>query len=133
MRQTHTLFVAYVLCLLGGVFGLHRFYYNSKKLGYLYLFTLGLLGLGWLYDLFTLPRLHQAFMQRPLKQGSANYTLAWMLLILFGYLGFHKLYLRQMPMFFLYFMTFGFLGIGVIVDLSRLNERVEIFNLNEGK
>lgn len=39
-----------VLCLLGGTFGLHKFYLGKWKGGLLYLFTGGLLGFGIVYD-----------------------------------------------------------------------------------
>ena len=38
--------VALVLCLLFGVFGIHRFYEGKKITGFIYLFTFGLLGYG---------------------------------------------------------------------------------------
>ena len=43
-----------LLCLLLGVFGIHRFYMGKWPTGILWLCTGGLLGFGWLYDLWTL-------------------------------------------------------------------------------
>ena len=43
---------AFILCLLFGVFGVHQFYAGNKGKGILYLFTVGLFGIGWLIDLF---------------------------------------------------------------------------------
>jgi TM2 domain-containing membrane protein YozV len=37
-----------------GVFGIHKFYLEKWLLGILYLCTFGFLGLGYLYDLWTL-------------------------------------------------------------------------------
>lgn len=37
-----------------GAFGVHRFYMGKIFTGLIYLFTAGLLGFGWLYDLWTL-------------------------------------------------------------------------------
>lgn len=46
--------VAWVLWLVGGVFGLHRFYMGDIVWGVLYLVSGGLLGLGLIYDALTL-------------------------------------------------------------------------------
>jgi restriction system protein len=43
--------VAFFLCLLGGFFGLHQFYVGKIGKGILYLFTVGLFGIGWFIDL----------------------------------------------------------------------------------
>ncbi len=48
--------VAYLLWLLGGFFGLHKFYLGRPFMGLLYFFTGGGFVLGWIYDFFTLPR-----------------------------------------------------------------------------
>ncbi len=49
-------FTAFILWALGfvGLCGLHRFYVGRPLTGLLWLFTLGLLGLGQLFDLFFL-------------------------------------------------------------------------------
>ncbi|MBF5055474.1 hypothetical protein Y5W_00768 [Alcanivorax sp. 521-1] len=50
-------YVAGWLCYIFlGVFGVHRFYMRKYGTGVLYLLTLGLLGVGLVYDLFTLSR-----------------------------------------------------------------------------
>ena len=46
--------LAWLLLMVLGVFGVHRFYQGKVLSGVLYLVTLGFLGLGVLYDLFTL-------------------------------------------------------------------------------
>lgn len=43
--------VAFILCFLFGEFGVHRFYEGKIGTGLLWLFTFGLLGIGWLVDL----------------------------------------------------------------------------------
>jgi TM2 domain-containing membrane protein YozV len=46
--------VAWVLLTFTGVFGLHRFYLGKIGTGLIYLLTLGLLGLGIIYDYWTM-------------------------------------------------------------------------------
>lgn len=41
----------FILCLLLGIFGVHRFYLRKKITGFVYLFTFGLYGVGWVFDL----------------------------------------------------------------------------------
>ena len=49
------LVVAYLLWFVLGIFGAHHFYLGKVGRGFLWLFTLGLLGVGLVIDLFTLP------------------------------------------------------------------------------
>ena len=46
--------LAWILLTFLGLFGVHRFYMGKWLTGILWLATGGLLGLGWLYDLWTL-------------------------------------------------------------------------------
>ena len=46
--------LAWILLTFGGFLGIHRFYLDKWGTGLLYLLTGGLLGIGWLYDLWTL-------------------------------------------------------------------------------
>lgn len=128
MRKTHTLSMGIVCWALGGFLGLHRFYYDSRKIAWLYFFTLGLLGVGWVADLFFLKKLQAQMEKKRYKQGSANYSLAWILFIFLGILGIHKLYLQKKMTCFAYFFTFGFLGFGLLKDLGTLNKQVEECN-----
>lgn len=43
--------VAFLLCLFLGFFGAHKFYEGKILMGVLYLFTFGLLGIGWIVDI----------------------------------------------------------------------------------
>ena len=54
-KPPKSLGVAYVLWFFLGVFGVHHFYMGKIGRGILWLLTLGLAGIGWLWDLFTLP------------------------------------------------------------------------------
>jgi len=51
-----SLLLAYFLWLVGGLFGLHKFYLGRPVMGLLYFFTGGLFFIGWVVDFFTLPR-----------------------------------------------------------------------------
>lgn len=133
MKKTHVLCLGYIFWILGFM-GLHRFYYNSKKMGLLYLLTGGLLGLGWLVDLFYLPTLHRKFVAtETFTEGEANYSITWLLFVCGGLFGLHKLYLQRMSVFVFYFFTFGGFGIGLIYDLFTLNKQVAFFNLSKEK
>ena len=46
--------IAWILLTFLGVFGVHRFYMGKVLTGLLWLVTGGLMGIGWLYDLWTL-------------------------------------------------------------------------------
>lgn len=43
---------ALLLCIFGGLFGLHYFYVGKIGKGLLYLFTCGLFMIGWIIDIF---------------------------------------------------------------------------------
>lgn len=47
--------ITYLLWLLLGVIGAHKFYLGRPGMGVLYLLTLGIVGIGLLVDLFTIP------------------------------------------------------------------------------
>ncbi|MCP4251532.1 MAG: NINE protein [bacterium] len=49
--------VAYILWALVGVLGVHRFYCGRIGTGILWFFTGGLVGIGWLVDVFLIPDL----------------------------------------------------------------------------
>lgn len=53
--RNKSLGVAYLLCVLFGVFGFHHFYLGRPGRGILYFFTAGLLLIGWIADLVSLP------------------------------------------------------------------------------
>lgn len=46
--------VAFLLCFFMGTLGIHKFYEEKIGLGVLYMFTLGLFGIGWLVDIISI-------------------------------------------------------------------------------
>ena len=46
--------ISFLLCLFFGILGIHKFYEGRVLLGIVYLFTMGLGGIGVLIDLFVL-------------------------------------------------------------------------------
>ena len=46
--------VSFFLCLFFGMIGAHKFYEGKVGTGILYLFTLGLCGIGWVIDTITI-------------------------------------------------------------------------------
>ncbi len=47
--------IAFVICYIFGIFGGHYFYVGRPGKGFLYLFTLGLFGFGWIVDIIRIP------------------------------------------------------------------------------
>jgi TM2 domain-containing membrane protein YozV len=93
MNNTHSKIVGYVLWVFGFT-GAHRFYYGKPKTGTLWLFTFGLLGIGWLIDIFLIPGMDDAADKR-YKQGVWDYTIAWILLTFLGFFGAQRFYLGK--------------------------------------
>lgn len=46
--------VALILCIFFGLFGVHKFYEGKTGMGILYLFTMGLFGIGWIIDIINI-------------------------------------------------------------------------------
>ena len=124
--DTHSLLVGYVLWIFG-ILGAHRFYFGRPVSGTIYLFTLGLLGIGWIIDLFLMPYLERTADRRYVA-GEVNYTIAWVLLTFLGIFGLHRFYQGKIGTGFLYLLTGGLLFIGVIYDWWTMNEQISAVN-----
>ena len=81
-QNTHSIVVGY-LCWLFGFLGMHRFYYGKPMTGTIWFFTVGLLGIGWIIDLFLIPAM-DAQADRRYVPGHIDYNVAWLLLVFFG-------------------------------------------------
>ena len=124
--DTHSLVVGYILWLFGFL-GAHRFYYGRPVTGTIWFCTLGLLGIGWLIDLFLIPGMDREADLR-FTTGSYDYNVTWILLTFLGALGVHRFYLGKWPSGLLYLVTLGLLGIGVIYDFWTLNDQITVRN-----
>ncbi|MFT5528082.1 MAG: TM2 domain-containing membrane protein YozV [Pirellulaceae bacterium] len=125
---THSALVGYVLWIFG-VFGAHRFYFGKTFTGLLYLFTLGLFGIGWLVDLVLIPSMEREA-SRKYVTGPFDYTVAWILCTFLGVFGLHRFYLGKVFTGLIYLLTGGLFGIGVVYDWLTLNEQVHESNVN---
>jgi TM2 domain-containing membrane protein YozV len=119
--RTHSLAMGYVLWLCLGLVGVHRFYFGKRVSGALYMVSGGLLGVGWLLDLFLLPRVRHST-ARSYQAGTYGYSTAWALLLTLGVLGAHRYYAGRWKSGLLYTCTLGLCGLGVLYDLACLND-----------
>lgn len=124
--DTHSKLVGYALWIFGFT-GAHRFYYGKPVTGTLWFFTLGLLGIGWLIDLFLIPSMDRQADLR-FRAGPINYSVAWLLLTFLGLFGIHRMYMGKWFTGILYLLTLGLAGIGYLYDYWTLNDQIAIKN-----
>ena len=126
LNDTHLKSVGYILWIFGFT-GSHRFYYGKPVTGTIWFFTLGLLFVGWMIDLFLIPSMDR---EADLKYrgGSLDYTVAWILLTFLGLLGIHRFYMGKWLTGIVYLLTGGVFGIGYLYDLWTLNDQVSLLN-----
>lgn len=122
MNNTHSKAIGYLLWIFGFL-GSHRFYYGKPITGTIWFFTLGLLGIGWLIDLFLIPGMDRAADQR-YAHGEHSYNVAWILLTFLGLFGIHRFYLGKIITGLIYLLTAGLFGLGILYDFWTLNEQV---------
>jgi TM2 domain-containing membrane protein YozV len=128
-RDTHLKTVGYVLWIFGFT-GSHRFYYGRPISGTVWFFTLGLLGIGWLIDLFLIPSMDREADLR-FTAGSVNYTVAWVLLTFLGLFGVHRMYMGKWLTGIVYLLTAGLFGLGYLYDFWTLNDQITVINSAE--
>ncbi len=121
-QDTHRKTIGYVLWIFGFT-GSHRFYYGKPITGTLWFFTAGLLGIGWLIDLFLIPRMDRQA-DRRFVAGRHDYSVAWLLQTFLGPLGLHRFYLGKWISGLVFLLTGGLLLLGWIYDFWTLNEQI---------
>ena len=125
-NKTHSKTIGYILWLFGFT-GSHRFYYGKPISGTIYFFTLGLLFIGWIVDLFLIPSMDRQAGLR-FSTGNVDYNIAWVLLTFLGVFGVHRFYLGKWISGLLYLLTGGFFLIGIIYDFWTLNDQITLVN-----
>jgi len=124
--DTHRKTIGYILWLFGFT-GSHRFYYGKPLMGTIYFFTFGLLGIGWLVDLFLIPAMDRQADLR-FSTGPVDYSVAWLLLTFLGIFGIHRMYMNKWLSGIIYLLTGGLLGFGYLYDFWTLNDQITILN-----
>jgi TM2 domain-containing membrane protein YozV len=124
--STHNIIIGYLLWIFGFT-GAHRFYYGRPITGTIYFFTLGLLGIGWLIDLFLIPSMDR---KADIKytQGNIDYDVCWLLLTFLGLIGVHRMYMGKWITGIIYLLTGALLGVGYIYDYWTLNSQINELN-----
>jgi TM2 domain-containing membrane protein YozV len=125
--NTHSVLLGYIAWIFGFI-GLHRFYFGKPLTGIIWFFTLGLLFIGWIIDLFLIPSMDRSA-QRRFAAGTTNYGVAWLLLMFLGLFGIHRFYLGKWVTGIIYLLTGGLLGIGWLYDLCTLNQQISDINV----
>ncbi|WP_043530305.1 TM2 domain-containing protein [Litchfieldella xinjiangensis] len=128
--DTHSKVMGYLLWIFGFL-GAHRFYYGKPVTGTIWFFTLGLLGIGWLIDLFLIPSMDRQASLR-FRPGPVNYSLAWILLTFLGIFGLHRFYMGKWLTGLLYLLTGGLFLLGVLYDFWTLNEQISVKHARRG-
>jgi TM2 domain-containing membrane protein YozV len=124
--DTHSKAIGYILWIFGFT-GSHRFYYGKPVTGTIYFFTLGLLLIGWIVDLFLIPSMDREADLR-FRSGRYDYNVAWVLLTFLGVFGIHRFYMGKWLTGILYLLTGGLFLIGYIYDYWTLNDQLTILN-----
>ncbi|MCB1225148.1 MAG: TM2 domain-containing protein [Verrucomicrobiales bacterium] len=126
--DTHRKTVGYLLWIFGFT-GSHRFYFGKPITGLIWLFTGGFFLIGWLVDLFLIPRMDRQA-DRRFAEGPVDYSIAWVLQTLpaTGPLGLSRFYMGKWGTGLLYLLTGGLFLIGWAYDFCTLNQQVDAVN-----
>lgn len=124
--NTHSVLMGYLLWILGFM-GAHRFYYGKQISGVIWFFTLGLLFIGWIIDLFLIPSMEREA-ERRFVEGPVDYNIAWILQTFLGVFGIHRMYMGKWLTGILWLLTGGLFLVGWLWDFLTLNEQVSQIN-----
>ena len=124
--KTHSKTIGYLLWILGFT-GAHRFYYGKPISGTIWFFTAGLLGVGWLIDLFLIPGMDRRADAR-FTAGRFDFSIAWILQTFLGVFGIHRFYQGKIGTGLLWLLTGGLFLVGWLYDFWTLNEQVDELN-----
>ncbi len=125
-QESHSVAMGYILWIFGFM-GMHRFYYGKPISGTIYFFTLGLVGIGWLVDLFLIPGMDREADLR-FAPGPLDYNIAWILLVFLGAFGVHRMYMGKWLTGIIYLLTGGVFLLGILYDLWTMNEQLSLVN-----
>ena len=118
--------MGYILWIFGFT-GSHRLYYGKPVSGTIYFFTLGLLGIGWLIDLFLIPSMARKADLR-YAEGRIDYNVAWVILTFLWIFGIYRFFMWKWISGIGYLLTAGIFGIGYIYDYWTLNDQIAVIN-----
>ncbi len=126
LKNTHSVVVGYLLWLFGFT-GSHRFYFGKPISGAIWFCTFGLLGVGWLIDLFLIPSMDEKADLR-YEEGPYDYNVMWLLLTFLGIFGIHRFVMGKWISGILYLGTGGIFLLGILYDFFTLNGQVDELN-----
>ena len=129
-NDTHSKLIGYILWIFGFM-GSHRFYYGRPITGTIWFFTLGLLFIGWIIDLFLIPGMDREADRRYVS-GDKNYNVTWILLTFLGLFGIHRFYLGKWVTGIIWLLTGGLFLLGYLYDYWTLNEQIDEVNRRSG-
>ena len=127
--DTHSKAIAYLLWMFGFM-GSHRFYYGRPVSGTIWFFTLGLLFIGWIVDLFLIPGMDEEADIR-YTDGPCSFNATWILLTFLGFFGVHRFYMGKWVTGLIWLLTGGLFLMGVLYDYWTLNDQISEVNRRE--